>query len=81
MKNIFVALLVLGLTGCSFLYYGSEERAFVVIDLHPAGESLSFSGELDDLASVEVNREQGSSDEVIGDVIDGVTGVPGLPGF
>jgi hypothetical protein len=79
MKHIILLLVaMLSFTGCSFLYYGSDERTLMVVDLHPGGESIEFSGELDGVANAELNREQGSSEDVITDTVDSLTGIPGL---
>jgi hypothetical protein len=79
MKHIILLLVaMLSFTGCSFLYYGSDERTLMVVDLHPGGESIAFTGELEGVGQAELNREQGSSEAVISGAVDNLTGIPGL---
>ena len=79
MKQIALVLAaMLCLTGCTLVHYSSGERSLLVMDLHPGGESIDFSGQLEGIGEAELNREQGSSETVITDAIDSLTGVPGL---
>jgi len=79
MKHVTLLLVaMLSFTGCSVVYYGSDDRTLMVVDLHPGGESIEFDGELDGVASATLNREQGSSEDVITDTVDSLTGIPGL---
>lgn len=79
MKHLALLLVaVIVLTGCSAVYYGSEERTLLLVDLHPGGESIEFNGELDGVANAQLNREQGSSEDVITGAVDSLTGIPGL---
>jgi len=79
MKHIILLLAaMLSFTGCSTLYYSSSERTFWIIDIHPGGESIAFTGELEGVGQAELNREQGSSEAVISGAVDNLTGIPGL---
>jgi len=79
MKHLALLLVaVIVLNGCSAVYYGSEERTLLLVDLHPGGESIEFNGELDGVANAQLNREQGSSEAVITGAVDSLTGIPGL---
>lgn len=53
------------MTSCTAVRYKSADTSLTVIDLHPGGETLSLSGVLDGTGALDVNREQGSSAEVI----------------
>jgi len=77
MKLILIALSLI-LASCTVVRYQSEERTLTVIDLHPGGESLSLSGAIDSIGTLDVNREQGSSAQIVSDAVDAATGIPGL---
>ena len=78
MKLILIALSALLITSCTVVRYQSEERTLTVIDLHPGGESLSLSGAIESIGTLDVNREQGSSAQIVSDAVDAATGIPGL---
>jgi len=78
MKLILIALSALLITSCTLLRYSSKDTALTVIDLHPGGESLSLSGAIDSIGTLDVNREQGSSAQIVSDAVDAATGIPGL---
>ena len=60
-------------TACTYVRY--QDGALTVIDLHPGGESIALDGTLDGRGALTVNREQGSSAEVIGTVADAAVGL------
>lgn len=59
------------LQSCTYLTYTDTERSFRVVDLHPGGESISVQATLDSIGTLDVNREQGSSAEIV----DAATGL------
>ena len=61
------------LSGCTYVRYQNGE--LTVIDLHPGGESIALDGTLEGRGELSVNREQGSSAEIIGDVVDAAVGL------
>jgi len=61
------------LTGCTFVRY--SDGALMVIDIHPGGESIALDGVLNERGALSVNREQGSSAEIIGAAVDAATGL------
>lgn len=71
-------LLVAVLSGCTAVIYSSEERTLVVVDLHPVGGNTTFAGTLNGVGEAALNREQGSSEDVITGAVDSLTGIPGL---
>jgi len=77
MKLILIALSLI-LASCTVVRYSSDERTLTVIDLHPGGESLSLSGAIESIGTLDVNREQGSSAQIVSDAVDAATGIPGL---
>jgi len=78
MKLIIIALSALLITSCTVVRYSSNERTLTVIDLHPGGESLSLSGAIESIGTLDVNREQGSSAQIVSDAVDAATGIPRL---
>ena len=79
MKQIALVLVaMLSLTGCTLVHYSSGDRSLLVMDIHPGGESIDFSGQLEGIGEAELNREQGSSENVITGTVDSLTGIPGL---
>jgi len=76
-KLIIIALSLI-LTSCTVVRYSSEERTLTVIDMHPGGESLSLSGAIESIGTLDVNRESGSSAQIVSDAVDAATGIPGL---
>ena len=78
MKLIIIALSALLITSCTVVRYQSEERTLTVIDLHPGGESLSLSGAIESIGTLDVNRESGSSAQIVSDAVDAATGIPRL---
>ena len=75
MKLIIIALSALLITSCTVVRYSSDERTLTVIDLHPGGESLSLSGAIDSIGTLDVNREQGSSAQIVSDAVGAATGI------
>jgi len=65
MIKIAAILAALLITSCTTVRYTSGDTSLTVLDLHPGGETISLSGVLDDTGTLDVNREQGSSSEVI----------------
>jgi hypothetical protein len=61
------------LTGCTFVRY--SDGALMVIDIHPGGESIALDGVLNERGALSVNREQGSSAEIVSDVVDAAVGL------
>jgi len=61
------------LAGCTFVRY--SDGALMVIDIHPGGESIALDGVLDGRGALSVNREQGSSAEIVSDVVDVAVGL------
>ena len=61
------------LTGCTFVRY--NQGALTVIDIHPGGESIALDGVLNERGALSVNREQGSSAEIVSDVVDAAVGL------
>lgn len=53
------------LQSCTYLTYTDTERSFRVVDLHPGGESISVQGALENLGTLDVNREHGSSEKIV----------------
>lgn len=64
-RSLMLIAALLVMTSCTAVRYKSSDTSLTVIDLHPGGESLSLSGVLDSKGALDVNREQGSSAEVI----------------
>ena len=75
MKTLALMLAILTLTSCTMVRYQSTERTLTVIDLHPGGESITLSGAIQDTATLDVNREQGSNAEIIGAAVDAAIGL------
>lgn len=69
-----IALLCLLLTSCTAVRYTSGDTTLTVIDLHPGGESLSLDGAIHGTGTLAVNREQGSSAEIVGAAVDAAVG-------
>jgi hypothetical protein len=46
-----------------------------VIDLHPSGEQITLDGELVERGRISVNRQQGSSADLIGIAVDAAVGL------
>jgi hypothetical protein len=61
------------LTGCTFVRY--DQGALTVLDIHPGGESIALDGVLNERGALSVNREQGSSAEIVSDVVDAAVGL------
>lgn len=72
MRLLLITALFL-LSSCTYVRY--QDGALTVIDLHPGGESIALDGTLEGRGAITVNREQGSSAEVIGTVVDAAVGL------
>jgi hypothetical protein len=57
------------LSGCTFI----KHKDFMVLDLHPTGEALDLHATLEGKGSLDVNREQGSAEGMVSEVVDAVS--------
>lgn len=73
MHRMMIALAAAGLSACTFVRY--DTGTLTVIDLHPGGEQITLDGELVERGRISVNRQQGSSAEVIGVAVDAAVGL------
>ena len=73
MHRIVIALAAAALSGCTFVRY--DAGALTVIDLHPGGEQITLDGELVERGRISVNRQQGSSADLIGVAVDAAVGL------
>lgn len=74
MNKIIVILAALMLTSCTVVRYQSTDRTLTVVDLHPGGESLSLSGALDSIGTMDVNRDTSDSTAVVGTIVEAAVG-------
>tara|TARA_R110000772_G_scaffold151616_3_gene262392 strand:- start:103 stop:360 length:258 start_codon:yes stop_codon:yes gene_type:complete len=70
MKLTICIIAVMALTGCTWISYSSETISLTALDFHPSGDSISLDGVLQDKATLSVNRDQGSSADIIETVAD-----------
>ncbi len=63
------------LTSCTVVRYTAGDTALTVIDVHPGGETIMMDGELLNRGKLSVNREQGSSAEIVGAAVDAAVGL------
>ena len=71
--KITALILTAMLSGCTFVRYAAG--TLTVIDLHPGGEQITLDGELVERGRISVNRQQGSSAELIGVAVDAAVGL------
>ena len=71
--KITALILTAALSGCTFVRY--DAGTLTVIDLHPGGEQITLDGELVERGRISVNRQQGSSAELIGVAVDAAVGL------
>ena len=71
--KITALILTAVLSGCTFVRY--DAGTLTVIDLHPGGEQITLDGELVERGRISVNRQQGSSAELIGVAVDAAVGL------
>lgn len=71
--KITALILTAMLSGCTFVRY--DAGTLTVIDLHPGGEQITLDGELVERGRISVNRQQGSSAELIGVAVDAAVGL------
>ena len=71
--KITALILTAMLSGCTFVRY--DAGTLTVIDLHPGGEQITLDGELVARGRISVNRQQGSSAEIIGVAVDAAVGL------
>lgn len=72
-KNLAVIAAISLLTGCTYVRYQNGE--LTVIDFHPSGESIALDGTLNDRGELSVNREQGSSADIVSSAVDAAVGL------
>ena len=71
--KITALILTAMLSACTFVRY--DAGTLTVIDLHPGGEQITLDGELVARGRISVNRQQGSSAEIIGVAVDAAVGL------
>jgi hypothetical protein len=71
-----ILVAVIPASGCTYARYTNPEHTLTVIDLHPTGNTVALDAALTGKGTLSLNRESGSAEGIVGEVVDAVSPSP-----